>query len=329
MRVVVDVREGGGVHVHLQAALDAFERADGGLHAFRPEAVGEGDGSGGNAVFGIHPAGCAHADVLHHAARPVQVVVEVAAGVGMGILGIEIGRSIRIVISQDFCLCVLLRNGGAFFHNYGAAHLRGKVAEGFHHVRIVAVDVQVVGFHGSDHGNLREQLQEGAVKLVGFHHHGLVLGHQEVGAVVAGNAAQEGAAAFAGFRKDMGGKGGGGGFAVRAGNGQAALSAGNLTQGTGALEHVVPLVHYFAQFPEVGGNGRGVHHQRFGLVGGNQVGAVFVVHRNAFGLQLGREIGRRAVVTGHVQPLELIVPGNGRHSNSTNSYEVYVFHTSL
>ena len=72
-----------------------IESGKGALYAYNPSIERTMDVTvieGGNAVFGIHPAGCAHADVAEDAARPVEVVVEVAAGVGMGILGIKMGR---------------------------------------------------------------------------------------------------------------------------------------------------------------------------------------------------------------------------------------------
>ena len=54
--------------------------------------VGKGDCGRCNAVFGVHPAGSAHEDVLDYAAGIMEVVMEVTALVRMGITGIEIGR---------------------------------------------------------------------------------------------------------------------------------------------------------------------------------------------------------------------------------------------
>ena len=42
--VIVDVRQLWRIHVHLQAAFYALERADGRLHLLRIQPVGQGDG---------------------------------------------------------------------------------------------------------------------------------------------------------------------------------------------------------------------------------------------------------------------------------------------
>ena len=249
--------------------------------------------------------------------------------IGLGADSVKIGLGIRIMIGIDFRLRMGLVHGGAFFHDKGAAYLAGKGAEGLHYMGVVSVDVQMVCLHRSDDGNLRIELEEGTVEFIGLHHHRIVLGHEQVGAVVAGNAAQEGAAALAAFREDVRRQGGSGGFSVGAGNGQAALSLGDFSQRTGAFEHQVALIHRFPQFSQVGGDGGGVYHQRFLFVGRNLVGAVFIMDRDALGLQPGREVGGGAVVTGHLITLELEVAGDGAHADAPDSYEVYVFHTNL
>ena len=84
--------------MNLQAALDAFEGADGMLHGLRVQPVGEGDGGRGDAVLGVHPPGRAHADALEDAARPAEVIDEVSAGVRMRVHRMEIGLRIGIMV---------------------------------------------------------------------------------------------------------------------------------------------------------------------------------------------------------------------------------------
>ena len=67
MGVVVDVGQPGAVHVHLQAALDAFEGGDGGLDGLRGNTIDRCHGCCCNAVLGIHPAGCANAEAGNNA----------------------------------------------------------------------------------------------------------------------------------------------------------------------------------------------------------------------------------------------------------------------
>ena len=60
------------------------------------------------------------------------------------------------MIGEDLGLGIGRAHGNAFLGNKDAADLRGKGLEGFHYMRIVAVNVQVVGVYGGNHGNLRE-----------------------------------------------------------------------------------------------------------------------------------------------------------------------------
>ena len=114
-----------------------------------------------------------------------------------------------------------------------------------------------------------------------------------------------------------------------AGNGQAALSAGDFAQGAGAFQKHVTLLAGFHQFSQIGRNGGGVNHQRLVLIGRNKVRPVLVVHRNTFGLQLMREVGGCTVVSRHLEALELVVTCQCGHSDSADSYEINVLHTSL
>ena len=255
--------------------------------------------------------------------------MEVAAAVRMGIFGIEVGRRIRIMVTVEFCLGVGLDNRSALFGYENAAHLGCERLEGFHHVGVVSVDVKVVRIHRRNHGNLREKLQERAVEFVGFGNNRGRMGHQEISAIVTGNAAEERAAALSALREDVGGKGGGCGFSVGSGNGKAPLALGNLSKGAGTLEKGVSAFAGLHHFPKVLGHCRRINHQGLIYVGGNEVRPVLVVHGDAFGLKLGRELRRRTVVSSHAITLELVVTCQRGHSNSANSYEVYVFHTKL
>ena len=76
-------------------------------------------------------------------------------------------------------------------------------------------------------------------------------------------------------------------------------------------------------------HGGRVHDQGVLLVGGNQVRTVFVMHGNTLPLQLTGQVGGGAVVSRHIESLEFVVAGQGAHADATDSYEVYVFHTSL
>ena len=116
---------------------------------------------------------------------------------------------------------------------------------------------------------------------------------------------------------------------MRAGYGQAALPAGNLTQRARALDDGIAPVHHFLHLSQVLRDGRCIYDQAFFYVGGDQVGPILVVDRDALVLELGRELGGSTVIARYVEALELVVACQCGHSNAANSYEINVLHTNL
>ena len=53
-------------------------------------------------------------------------------------------------------------------------------------------------------------------------------------------------------------------------------------------------------------------------------GTVLVMDRDTFRLKLRGKFRRSAVVAAHIQPLELVVAGDGAHSYSAYSYKIYI-----
>ena len=83
---------------------------------------------------------------------------------------------------------------------------------------------------------------EGAVVLVGLDHGVVaVVADQEVGAVVVGDAAEEGVTAHVALVQQVRQHGGGRRLAMRARDAESALAAGELAQQLGALDHAVAL----------------------------------------------------------------------------------------
>ena len=186
----------------------------------------------------------------------------------------------------------------------------------------VAVDVQMVGVHCSDGGYGWMQLKETAVELVGLGHHYRILAHQQVGAVVLGDTAEEGTAAFAAFGKDMRHKRTGSGFAVGTGNRQTGLSLSDFAKHAAALDHPVTVAHNEPVFSQIAWDGGGIDHKCGLHVGGDARRVVVVVHCNSFGLEFCSEGRGGAVVTGHAESLERIVTGDGAHAYASDSEEV-------
>ena len=131
----------------------------------------------------------------------------------------EIGFPVFRMVGEDAGLGVVGGDRKAFLDDDGAADLRGERLEGLLHVGEVAVDVEVVGIHRGDDGDLREELQEGTVEFIGLGHDGGRVADEGVGVVIAGDAAEECRAALAAFGENVRREGAGGRLAVRAGDG--------------------------------------------------------------------------------------------------------------
>ena len=216
-------------------------------------------------------------------------------------------------------------DGNTFLGDDGPTYLRGEDLERLQDMGIIAVDVQMVRVDGRDDGDLREELVEGAVELVGLGHHHVVVADEEVRPVVAGDAAEEGGAAFAALREDMGDHRRGGRLAVGAGDGETALAFRNLAEGEGALDHAVSVLPHEIQFLELM-DGRRPDDEGLRHIGRNEVRAVVVVDADPFRRQLRRQVRRRLVITGHRVSLELEIPGQGAHPDASDAYEIYVLH---
>ena len=146
--------------------------------------------------------------------------------------------------------------------------------------------------------------------------HGRRVADEQVGAVVLGDAAQEGGAAGAALGEDVGDEGGRGGLAVRARDGEAALPGRDLAEHLRALDHAVAVLPGIDELAQVGRNGGRIDHEGVLDLARDAVRLVFVVHDYAFGLQRVREVGRRAVVAGHIAALEFIIAGDGAHTDA-------------
>ena len=168
------------------------------------------------------------------------------------------------------------------------------------------------------------QLQQGAVELVGLRHHGRGVAHEHVGAVVPGNPAEEGRAAGTAFGQDVGYHGRGRGLAVGAGDREACLAAGELSEHARALHDLVALLARVCELAEVVGDGRSVDHEGVLPVFGNHGAVVMVMHGNALCFKLPRELGGRAVVARDAAALEFAETGYRAHAYAAYSYEVYV-----
>ena len=104
----------------------------------------------------------------------------------------EVGRGVVEMVAEYLRLHVSRLYRETVFENQGLADLGGEFPECLLHVREVAVDVEVVGVHGSDHCDRRVQLEERAVELVGLGYDDRGVADEHVGSVVPRNASEKG-----------------------------------------------------------------------------------------------------------------------------------------
>ena len=189
-------------------------------------------------------------------------------------------------------LCVVTGYRKAYFCYDCAGGERSKFAERLLHVLQVPVNVEMVGIHSRNYGYFRRELMEGTVELVGFHHHGRGVAHQQVAVVVFRNPSQKCRAAFPTGCENMGEESAGGRFAVGAGYCKAALSvhSGEFSQYLSPFHQHVSAFPDSHKFLQIRRNRRGVNHECVLLVLRNQVRTVFIVDLNSLCFKFFREI---------------------------------------
>ena len=211
-----------------------------------------------------------------------------------------------------------------FLHYQDVGALTAELDEGSPEIVDVPVYVHVVCVHGRDYGTFGMQPQEGAVELIGLGDHQPAVGEQEVGAVVAGNASEEGGAAFSRDCEDVGQHGAGRSFSVGAGYCQAAVSVCNLLKGLRALDGAVTAAAGVGQLSHFRRDGRGVDDQGVLLRRGQEGGIVLEMNRDALLLQCLGD-GRGCAVVAADPAAGVMVPaGEGAHADAADTDKVDV-----
>ena len=202
----------------------------------------------------------------------------------------EIGLRIIQMIGKQLGPGIFGCHSDPVFGYYPPAYLGSKIPECLPHVADVAVNVQMVGIHRSDDGNLRIQLEERPVELVRLSHHGIVVAHKQIGPVILGNAAEEGRAADPAVSQDMCRQSAGRGLSVGSRHGQAALPSGDLAQNPGTLQQSVAPFPDLLHFAERIRDCRSIDHQCAPDIFRNEVRPVFEMHADALLLQFRSQI---------------------------------------
>ena len=109
----------------------------------------------------------------------------------------------------------------------------------------------------------------------------------DIGVEILGYAAKEGAASEFGLTQHVGDEGGGGGFAMGTGNGDAAFALRELSEELGTLHDGYAFLEQVLVLGRVGGYGGGI--DDLVDIGGNERGIVVEVYRDTFLLQMGGE----------------------------------------
>jgi len=243
--VVVDDGDAGGFAAQLEAAIDAVKAAEafGDFVGGDFELVGDGDGGGG--VEDVVSAGDMKFEGAEGAGGGVDEELGEAGfardggGYGqkfktvVGFGGFAIGVNAAMGTGQDgFELGVVNAGGDGAVEG----HFVHEVEVGALDVGHVAVAIHVFAVEVGDDGEDGGEFEEGAVAFIGFGDE--VLGGAEAGVGAEGVDASsdyDGGVKAAGG-EDRGDHGGGGGFAVHAGDGDAVFEAHEFGEHFGALD---------------------------------------------------------------------------------------------
>ena len=207
------------------------------------------------------------------------------------------------------------------------------VAEAFEICFFRTVDIEMVGICGCDNGGKGCQMMKRTVKFIGFDDHIITLGCQDVvGAVVLGDAAEEGIAVHMALVEQVGCHAAGGGLAVGAGYTKSLVVMSQGAQHLSTLLNIKVIGAEILQFGVLGGNRGSVDDEgRAGIAAclRNEVDVILVVYQGALMLQLMCQGARCFVVAPHDEATLQIVAGDGAHANSTDTYEIYCIHFLL
>ena len=226
--------------LELEAAAGAVEACQAVLHRVGPHAQADGGGSGGQGVLHVVQPG----HMEGHIGEQFPLEHNVKVGVGtqkLNILRIDIRLPAQ---AEGHDLAGDIPDGG---HSAGIVQVghhiavlrgaQGKLPEGVLHILQVFEEIQMVGLHIQDHRHGGVEGQEGIVILTGLHNDGVAVAHPMPGVQQGQGAADHDGGVLIRGHHDVGAHGGGGGFAVGAGNAQGvAVVLGDGAPGLGPLK---------------------------------------------------------------------------------------------
>ena len=327
MGIVAQEDDAVGLYLEVEAPVHAAVGGHG-----LPYLVGRGAGNlcqghGGDAVVDVDAHGHTQFDAVDAAQRRAEVEDDAAAADAQ-VFGVKLPLVAGVTVARDAA-------AGAFVHlqprvgHQCAAVLdeRGVVGETFQIGFLRTVDVEVVGVGRGDGRGVGAQVVERAVKLVRLDDHIRARGRKQVvRAVVLCDAAQEGAASHVALVQDVRQHGRRRGLAVRAGHAEALHAARQDAQHLGALHHLEARTAEMLQLAVVGGDGRGIDHQRVRLVAessGDEGGVVVIMNLCPLGLEGARQGAGRAVVAAHGAALGQEIALKGAHAYAAGADEIY------
>ena len=281
MCIIVYICAARTVDVYVEAAFHAEECAECMSNRLRVNAVDKRYCRCRHSILNVHPSRNPHAAVLDDSVRVLDVEGEIAALVLAQVVGIEVRTRVVVGIAHYLGLRVVRGDVQTEFGDDRAADLSGECLECLVDVLEVAVDVQMVGVHSRDDGNLREQLEERTVELVGLGDYRRVVADKQIGVIILGYAAEECRTSDLAVGEYVREQRAGCGLSVRSGNGEAALSLGDFTERLRSLEQRVAVLLHIDKFLEVVRNCRGVDNQGVLDVLRDEVRVVLVMDSDA------------------------------------------------
>ena len=193
--------------------------------------------------------------------------------------------------------------------------------------RQVGVVVGVVQLQVGDHPQPGLELHQGAVGFIRFRHQQRALAIAAIAAEGGHHAADHGGGVVVGGVQQAGDQRAGGGFAVAAGHGHAALLGDQGRQHIGAVQHLQSGAARLLQFGVVGRHRRAHHHQRRGggaaADGVDGGGALLAEDAHPAAAQVLQHGVVAGVGAAHRIAAVRQDPGDGRHADPTDADEVH------
>ena len=319
--------------VGLDLEVEAPVYASKGLHAVFQFLLGTaielGHRHSGNTILDIDGDGLSEFDVADVLNGRDEVKVDLSVA-DADILCMEIALVEAVVIASDTVLQILLHLKAAM-DNQGTARLDEFciMTETLQVSLFSAIDVEVVRVRRGDDAHPRVEPVERTVELIGLDDDVIGVGEDIVGAIVFGDASEEGITVEVALVHDMGAHGRRGGLTVGTCHAESLMGLCQRTEHLGALLDLKTVLTEELEFLVAIRNSRRIDDEtRLLLLAGmgNLIDILLIMDEHTFLLQSAGELGGCLVVAAYHKTFLDEVTGDGTHADATGSDEINSFY---